>query len=261
MLFTLLTLGIIAEAVIFQVTSYLPVDNNIFYHSFCIVYILTMLSALLPININTWKTTLIFTACILLWWSQSYWKYIERFVIPSKPETYTTHTHAGYTYADVVNRNTYMIEIDTTAIPLNQWRLSSLPTLHKVLLPGPTVDGIDRLMSSDLVKNGKDLKVLNMSELTTLAAEIPFKLETGKDYPLWFHKGVGMFERETNMFINRVKNNYYDLVLFQYVPYSNNIYPFSVREALMENYKRTDTFPVPRNPSSHAWIEIYVKKK
>ena len=261
MLFTLLTLGIIAEAIVFQVTSYLPVDNNIFYHSFAIVYILTLLSSLLPININTWKTTIVFTACILLWWSQTYWKYIERFIIPSKQETYTSHKHAGYTYADVVNRNTYMIEIDTTAVPLHEWRLSSLPTLRKVLLPGPTVDGIGRLMNSPLVKSGKKLKVLNMSELTTLAAEIPFDLETGKDYPLWFHKGVGMFEKETNMFISRVKNNYYDLVLFQYVPYSNNIYPFSVREALMENYNRVDTVPVPRNPSSHAWIEIYVQKK
>lgn len=261
MLFTLLTLGILAEAAVFQVTSYLPVDNNIFYHSFAIVYILSLLAMLLPININSWKATFVITGCILLVWSQAYWKYIERFVIPSKPETVTTHTHAGYTYADVVNRNTYMIEIDTTAIPLHEWRLSSLPSLRKVLLPGPTVDGIDRLMNSPLVKSGKKLKVLNMSELTTLAADLPFELEAGKDYPLWFHKGVGMFEKETTMFADRVKNNYYDLVIFEYVPYSNNIYPFRVREALLENYNRVDTFPVPRNPSSHAWIEIYVQKK
>lgn len=261
MLFALLTLGILAKAAIFQVTSYLPVDNNIFYHSFAIVYVLSLLTAVIPVNLNTWKTVIVFTACIMLWWSHTFWKYIERFVIPSKPESYTTHTHAGYTYADVVNRNTYMIEIDTTAVPLHEWRLSSLPTLHKILLPGPTVDGLDRLMNSDLVKNGKDLKVLNMSELTTLAAEIPYKLETGSHYPLWYHKGVGMFEKETNMFTERITNNDYDLVIFEYVPYSNNIYPFKVREALMEHYNRTDTFPVPRNPSSHAWIEIYVKKK
>lgn len=261
MLFTLLTLGIIAEAAIFQVTSYLPVDNNIFYHSFAIVYILTLLVSLLPVNINSWKTTIVFAACILLWWSHTYWKYIERFVIPQKHEVVSTHTYKGYTYADEVNRNTYMIEIDTTAVPLDQWRLSNLPTLRKVLLPGPTVDGIDRLMNSELIKSGKKLKVLNMSELTTLAAEIPFDLEAGSHYPLWYHRGVGMFEKETEMFEDRVKNNYYDLVLFQYVPYSNNIYPFSVREALEQTYERIDSFPVPRNPSSHAWIEIYVKKK
>jgi hypothetical protein len=261
MLFTLLTLGILAEAAIFQVTSYIPTDNNIFFHAFATVFILFLLSTLLPVNINSWKTTIVFTACVLLWWSQSYWKYIERFVIPSSPQPVSTHTYEGYTYADVVNRNTYMIELDTTAVPLHEWRLSSLPTLRKVLLPGPTVDGIDRLMNSELVKRGRDLKVLNMSELTTLAAEVPFKLEAGQDYPLWFHKGVGMFDREIKMFEDRVNNKYYDLVLFQYVPYSNNIYPFSVREALMNSYTRIDSFPVPRNPSSHAWIEIYVKKK
>ncbi len=261
MLFTLLTLGILAEATIFQVTSYLPVDNNIFYHSFAVIYILTILMELLPVNVNTWKTTGVLTIGILLWWSQSYWKYIERFVIPSQPENYTTHTYEGYTYADVVNKNTYMIELDTTAVPQNQWRLSHLPTLHKILLPGPTVDGIDRLMKSGLVKSDRELKVLNMSELTTLAAEIPYKLETGSDYPLWFHKGVGMFDRQTEMFVSRIQHNYYDLVIFEYVPYSNNIYPFKVRQALMDNYNRVDTFPVPRNPSSHAWIEIYQQKK
>lgn len=260
MLFTLLTLGILAEAAIFQVTSYLPTDNNIFFHSFAIVYILALLSSLLPLNVNTWRTTIIFTLCILLWWSHTFWKYIERFVIPQKVENYTTHTHQGYTYADVVNRNTYMIEIDTTAVPLHEWRLSSLPTLHKVLLPGPTVDGLERLMNSSVVKNKKNLKVLNMSELTTLAAELPFSLETGSHYPLWFHKGVGMFDREIKMFVDRVNSQYYDLVIFEYVPYSNNIYPFSVREALLQHYNRVDTFPVPRNPSSHAWIEIYVQK-
>lgn len=261
MLFLILTLGIIAEAAIFQVTSYLPVDNNIFYHSFCIVYILSLLLALMPVDVNAPRTAVILTVCTLLWWSQSYWKYIERFVIPAKPESYGTSTYAGYTYANVVNRNTYMIELDTTAVPLNQWRLSSLPSLRKVLLPGPTVDGIERLMHSPLVKSGRELKVLNMSELTTLAAEIPYKLETGSDYPLWFHRGVGMFDRQTDMFVDRVRHHYYDLVIFEYVPYSNNIYPFRVREALMEDYRRVDTFPVPRNPSSHAWIEIYEQKK
>lgn len=261
MLFTLLTLGIIAEAAIFQVTSYLPVDNNIFFHAFCVTYIMSMLMALLPLNVNSWKTAIVLTVCTLLWWSQTYWKYIERFVIPAKHENYTTTTYEGYTYADVVNRNTYMIELDTTAVPLDKWRLTSLPTLRKVLLPGPTADGVERLMRSDLVRSGKKLKVLNMSELTTLAAEIPYDLETGTDYPLWFHKGVGMFDKQINMFTDRIAHNYYDMVIFEYVPYSNNIYPFKIRQALQHNYRRVDTFPVPRNPSSHGWVEIYQQKQ
>jgi len=42
MLFLLLTIGILAEAVIFGVTSYTPPDNNIFYHSFAIAFILSV---------------------------------------------------------------------------------------------------------------------------------------------------------------------------------------------------------------------------
>jgi hypothetical protein len=89
---------------------------------------------------------------------------------------------------------------------------------------------------------------------------MPFKLETGSSYPLWFHKGVGMFDAQTNMFTDRIKNNYYDLVLFEYIPYLNNFYPFQVRDALQQYYKRADVFTAPRKPSSNAWVEVYVKK-
>jgi hypothetical protein len=259
MIMLLLTLGILAEAAIFQVTSYLPVDNNIFYHSFAITYILFLLSVLLPVDFNTWKTAAICSAVVLLWWSQAYWKYIERFVLPSRVENVGTNSHAGYTYSNEVNKNTYMIELDTTAVPLHQWKSPGLWSFHKILMPGPTADGVNRLMNMPIVHNKQARKVLNMSELTPLAAELPFELERGSHYPLWFHKGVGMFEKETNMFVDRINGHHYDLVIYQYVPYSNNFYPFKVREALLKNYHRVDTFPVPRNPSSHAWVEIYLK--
>lgn len=258
-IFTLLTLGILAEAAIFQVTSYVPVDNNIFFHSFAFVFILSLLSILLPVDFTKKVPLVVGTLGVLLWWSSVYWKYVERFVIKPGSETYTTNTHGGYTYANVVNRNTFIIDLDTTDVPLSQWRVPNLPSFRKVLLPGPTVDGIERLMNTDLVKNNKDLKVLNMSELTPLAAEIPFKLEAGPYYPLWFHKGVGMFDKETNMFIDRIQHKHYDLVLFEYIPYLNNFYPFSIREALQANYKKIDSFVAPRKPATDAWVEVYVK--
>lgn len=259
MVFTLLTLGILAEAAIFQVTSYVPVDNNIFFHSFAFVFIISLLSMLLPIRFDTWKPVLVLAGGVLLWWSQVYWRYVERFVLKGGGESYTTMTHEGHTYANVVNRNTYIIALDTTDIPLDQWRSPKLKSFEKILVPNPTADGIERLMAMDLVKNGKDLKVLNMSELTPLAAEVPFKLEASPDYPLWFHKGVGMFDKETNMFLDRIRNHHYDLVIFEYIPYLNNFYPFSVREALKANYKQVDRFVAPRKPSSDAWVEVYVK--
>jgi len=260
MIFTLLTLGMLAEAVIFQVTSYVPVDNNIFFHSFAFVFIISILSSFVPISFDHWKTVIVAIAGVFLWWSSVYWRYIERFVVRAGNQDYTSTTYEGYTYANVVNRNTYMIELDTTNVPLGQWRTPTLQSFKRILMPGPTVDGIERIMNLDLVKNKKDLKVLNMSELTPLAAEIPFKLETGPDYPMWYHKGVAMFDKETNMFTDRIKSNYYDLVLYEYIPYLNNFYPYQVREALLMNYKRIDTFVAPRNPSNHAWVEVYVRR-
>jgi hypothetical protein len=261
MIFSLLTLGILAEAAIFQVTSYVPEDNNIFFHSFAFVFILSLLSMLLPISFDGWKPVIICTAGVLLWWSQIYWRYIERFILKPGGESYTTITHEGYKYADVVNRNTYMIALDTTDIPLSQWRVPNLRSFAKVMVPNQTADGIERLMNMDMVKNKKDLKVLNMSELTPLAAEIPFKLETGASYPLWFHKGVGMFDKQTDMFADRIKNNYYDLVLFEYIPYLNNFYPYKVREALQQYYQKVDSFVAPRKPTPNAWVEVYVRKQ
>lgn len=259
MIFTLLTFGMLAQATIFQVTSYVPVDNNIFFHCFAFAFILSLLSMLLPIRFDTWKPVLVTTAVVLLWWSHVYWRYIDRFILKSGGETYTTMTHEGLVYANVVNRNTYMIHQDSTDIPLDQWRVPKLKSFERIMMPNPTVDGIERLMDMDLVKNNKNLKVLNMSELTPLAAEVPFALETGPDYPLWFHKGVGMFDKETDMFVKRIQDKHYDLVLYEYIPYLNNFYPFKVREALQANYRKVDSFTAPRKPSSSAWVEVYVK--
>jgi hypothetical protein len=260
MLFVLLTLGILAQAAIFQVTSYVPVDNNIFFHSFAFIFILSLLSFQTSLRFDTWKPVIIATLGVFLWWSSVYWKYIERFLIKPGSENYATTVHNGYEYADVVNKNTFMIELDTTAVPLYQWRSPALRSFQKILMPGPTADGVERLMQMELVRNNKNLKVLNMTELTPLAAELPFQLEKGSYYPLWFHKGVAMFDKETKMFTERIENNHYDLVLYEYIPYLNNFNPYKVRESLIENYRRIDSFPAPRNPSAKAWVEVYVKK-
>ena len=258
-IFTLLTLGILAEAAIFQVTSYVPEDNNIFFHSFSVVFILWLLQQLLPLNFSNWPFAIFVSAAIMLWWSPVFWRYIQRFILSPAQDNISYMTHEGYSYANTVNKNTFMIELDTTDIPMDKWRVPALKSFEKILLPGPTVDGIERLMNHPMVKGHKDLKVLNMSELTPLAAEIPFALERGPGYPLWFHKGVGMFDKETKMFVDRIKNKYYDLVLFEYIPYLNNFYPYEVREALKKYYRLEDRFVAPRKPTPHAWVEVYMK--
>jgi hypothetical protein len=259
MLLALLTLGILAEAAIFQVTSYVPVDNNIFFHSFAIVYILYLLKHFIPLRFDTWKVAIVCSLGVALWWSHVYWKYIERFVLRGAP-SYTTIEYKGYKYATQVDRNTYLINLDTTDIGLHQWRTVNLKSFEKMLLPGPTADGIERLMNMPMIKNNnKNLRVLNMTELTPLAAEIPYELEKGSYYPLWFHKGVGMFDKETDMFCDRIEKKYYDLVLFEYIPYLNNFYPYKVRGYLEKNYRKIDSFVAPRKPTPNAWVEVWVR--
>jgi len=254
MVFLLLTIGILGEATVFQTTSYIPADNNIFFHSFAMVFILSILSELVPLNFSVYKTIVVGACGIMLWWSNVYWKYVSK---------YLTKAEAPLASTDgIVNKKTYLIlQPDTTDVPMDKWRTPKLAAFKKMLLPGPTVDGVERLMNMDLIKNNPNLKVLNMTELTPLAYEMKFSLEKSAYYPLWYHKGVGMFQKETDMFCDRIKNDYYDLVLFEYIPYLNNFYPFQVRDSLMKYYDRVDVFTAPRKPSIQAWVEVYVRKK
>ncbi len=250
--FALLVIGILVEAAIYQVTSYVPQDNNIFFHSFAIAFILVLMMDFLPVDFNAPGTIIICSMAVMLWWSQVYWRYVAKYasVVLGKKKTDPS----------VVNKNTYIIlPVDSTDVPLSNWREMELYSFEGMLLPGPTVDGIHRLMRMSEFKK-KDAKVLNMTELTPLANDLHFRLEAGSDYPLWFHKGVGMFETQIQMFCNRIKSNYYDVVLFEYIPYLNNFYPFEIRDTLQRYYKRVDCFTAPRKPSNQAWVEVYVRR-
>ena len=254
-LFLLLTLGILAEAAILQVTSYTPPDNNIFFHSFAITFILSFLAPALQINLNRLKPLLIGCLGILLWWSGTYWKYLQRIVHRAMPVAQKQIT----TTENIVNRRTYKINQDSSDMPMTQWKYSKLKSFDKIYMPESTIDGINRLMNMGLVKNNKDLHVLNMSELTPLAAEIPYKLETGSDQPLWYHLGVAMFNHEAQMFEQRIANKQYDLVLFEYIPELNNFYPFRVRDSLMVHYQKIDSFAAPRRGDTQGIIEVFTK--
>jgi len=255
-IFLLLTMAILGEATIFQVTSYTPPDNNIFFHSFAFAYLLSLLTEILPVNLDKPRFLFLCSFGILFWWSGVYWKYIQRIadrVIPHHEQT------VSKTGENVVNRKTYMIDLDTSDIPMNKWVKSSLPVFHNILMPEPTVDGINRLMDMSLIKEHKDLRILNMSELTPLATEIPYTLESNPKLPLWFHLGVGMFNQEASLYEKRISDHYYDLILFEYIPSLNNFYPFRIRDSLQTNYKRIDSFVAPRRGEARGTIEVYIK--
>jgi hypothetical protein len=257
MLFLLLTAGILGEAAIFQVTSYTPPDNNIFFHSFAIAYIIAGLASLSTVNFNKTRVIIACTIGVMLWWSGVYWKYIQRIAERAFPQDNAIVSSTG---ENVVNRKTYMIHpVDTSDIPMNDWVFSGLRSFDKIYMPQPTVDGIHRLLNMDMVKSNKNLRVLNMTELTPLAVEMPYTLESGSHYPLWNHLGVAMFNKEAAMFEQRVINKNYDIILFEHIPSLNNFYPFRVRNVLLQHYNKIDSFPAPRRGDTKGLIEVFIK--
>jgi hypothetical protein len=253
-----LTLGILGEAAVLQVTSYTPPDNNIFFHSFAFPCLLSLLAPLLPVNLERPRLTFLLTAGILLWWSGVWWKYTQRFTAGHA----VTGMAVSPTGENVVGKDNYMINRDTTLkdIPTEQWVECGLAAFRKITMPVPTADGIHRLMNMDLVAHNKgELKVLNMSELTPLAAEIPYVPERNSQLPLWYHLGVGMFNRQADSLETRIRDHHYDLVLFEYLPTLNNFYPFRVRDSLRVHYQLVDSFMAPRRGlETKGTIEVYV---
>jgi hypothetical protein len=255
-----LTLGILVEASVLQVTSYTPPDNNIFFHSFAFACMLSLLAPLLPVHLERPRMTIFLVAGVLLWWSGVWWKYTQRFT-GSQVVAGPTLSPTG---ENVVGKDNYMINRDRVKdIPTEQWVECGLPAFHRITMPLSTAEGIQRLMKMDLVvRNKGGLKVLNMSELTPLAAEIPYTPERNGQLPLWYHLGVGMFNRQADSFETRIRDHYYDLVLFEYLPTLNNFYPFRVRDSLMLHYQLVDSMMAPRRGlETRGTIEVYVNSQ
>lgn len=255
----ILTLGILGEAAIFQVTSYVPPDNNIFFHSFAFAYILVLLSDISLVSYTKTKNALILLVVVFIWWSGMYWKYFGRITTLFFPAESTANIQTSPTGENVINRHTYQLNLDTTHYEEEStWTtVPGLKSFDKIYMPPSTVAGIQRIMKMPVLKKPR-VKVLNMTELTPLEYELHLPLEKGNGYPLWYHLGVGMFNKQAAEFENKIKNRYYDVVMFEYAPFLNNFYPFRVRDTLQKYYNRVDTFYAPRRPP-HGLIEVYRK--
>lgn len=260
MLFLLLTLGILVEATLFQVTSYTPPDNNIFFHSFAFAYIFAGLAPVLSLQTEQWRTFLLSALLVLFWWSGAYYRYAGRIVdrlFPGNDQGEAIRT--GPTGENVVGRNNYQFTADTMDVPVSQWVFSSLPEFRKIYMPASTKEGIDRIMAMPEVKKGRDAKVLNLTELTPLDHAIGYQLETGSNIPLWHHLGVGMFNRQLHGYIEKIRNKHYDLVLYEDMPRHNNFFPWAIQDELRKHYRQVDSFLAPRRPTTSATIKVFVK--
>ncbi|MEX2230984.1 MAG: hypothetical protein WD824_02395 [Cyclobacteriaceae bacterium] len=234
-LFAFLCITIILQAFIIPITSPVPEKNEVFFYAFGSAYLFSQLR--LGIDLTRWYYLAVCLFFVGFWWAGIYWRNIQR-VISKKP--------------NVVARN--------EQAERHKYRLATeYKTMERLFLAESTLDGIKKIKELDIVKNKKDLKVLNMSELTSLAYEIPFTPPINE--PMWYHQTVSIFQKEVDEYCQKIRNKEYDLVIFESVSPKEviNFYPMDVKACLMEHYQHEFTFLAPRHPEE-SFIDVFTKQ-
>ncbi len=170
MLFLLLTLLVLFQAFILQVTSYVPRDGNIYFHSFALAHILTNLP--FPINFSKIKYLIVTSVLLIFWWSGPYWKYANRIFKSSKPSDQANT-------ANRVGISSFTINRDTTAIDVSKWIPGQQREFHKIKMPESAVKAIYELEKNPLFKDDSRPKVLHKTEYRPLASIMGYELEKG----------------------------------------------------------------------------------
>jgi hypothetical protein len=246
----LLTLGILAQAAIIQFTSFNPPDGNIFFHVFALAFILSNVE--LKIDLSKRILFLPLIVLTLSWWSFNYWKYANKVFDKILPEEKTQKEYS-------VSKYTWEVKTDTIkAIPYEMYP-SDFAVLKGITIPKQTNEGIHLIKALDIVnKKGADLKVLNLSELTFLPYELGYNTIKGPNIPLWHHLTVAFFDREINMYCDKIDNQEFDLILFQDVNNSNNYFPYAVKDCVEKRYQKRFTFLGPKGFAGN-YIHVYTK--
>jgi len=235
-LFAWLTVTILVQAMIIPVTSPVPEKNEVFFYAFGFAYCIANLR--LSFNLSRLPYLAACGALVVFWWTGIYWRNLSR-VITKKPQ--------------VVNKN--------EEASRHRYRLAKeYKSMEKLFLAEETLEGIKKIKELDIVKNTppEQLKVLNMSELTSLAYEMGFTPLTNQ--PMWFHQTVSIFEKEVAEFCTRVERREYDLVIFESVSPKEviNFYPEGVHDCLKNHYQYEFTFLAPRHPEK-SFIHVYTR--
>jgi hypothetical protein len=253
-LFALIVIAVIAQASIIQVTSYTPIDGNIYFHSFAFAFIAYHFSTQIDFSKVLNLTLISFLVC--LWWSGVFW---TRFL---RERFQKILVDTSGQKKNVISKRTYLMGNDSTALEggnsRSKWIVSGIPSFKRIKIPEGTEKGMRQIMDLPESKK-KDLKMLNMSELTPLAFDMGYTLEKGAQYPLWYHKGVAFFDREVNSFCDKITNKEYDIILFEDIPNVNQFYPYEVRDCMRKHYKFKFKFLAPRIPEI-SYVEVYTKE-
>jgi hypothetical protein len=233
-LFSYVAFAILLEALVIQVTSDEPENGEAFFYAFAFAYCIENIP--LSFNLSRPQFIAIFLCLITFWWTGIYWRNIKR-IIANKPVV--------------------VAKMESKA--QHKYRLAKeFKTLEHLYLSESTIEGIHKIKGLDVFKTKKNPQVLNMSELTSLAYEIPF--EPLKGQPMWFHQGVSIFQKEVDEFCNKIRNKEYDVVIFETIPSVEviNFFPMDVKACLDREYTHRFTFLAPRTPE-HSYIDVYTK--
>ncbi len=245
----ILTIGSLTQSILAGVTSYVPLNSHFYFHTFFIVFLLQMIQDFYAdLSKKYYLGALVILVAFV--WSQDAWKYSKRIFQRAFPATEQA--------ADVVNKHTYIVRSDTFKTDRSDWVNPQYASLKQVTMPKETVEGIDWIMQN--YGGDPSLRLLNMSELPQLYYELDITPDSGSDFPMWFHRNVSFFDRETDKFCTSLENGDYDLVLFETIPNLNGFYPPAVQECLQSNYYLVHTFKAPRIPE-FSTIEVYEWKK
>lgn len=235
-IFAFISIAIILQAFIIPVTSPVPERNEVFFYAFGFAYIFSNLR--LTIDLARWQYLAATLALVVFWWTGIYWRNVAR-VISKTPVVVKTNEQAGK----------------------HKYRLAKeYKSMERLFLAEETLDGIKKIMNLPVVKNTpkEKIKVLNMSELTSLAYEMGFTPITNQ--PMWFHQTVSIFDKEVAWFCENVERKQYDLVIFESVSPKEviNFYPEDVRKCLEQHYRFEFSFLAPRHPEE-SFIYVFTK--
>jgi hypothetical protein len=233
-LFAFICMAVIFQAFLVPVTSPVPERNEVFFYAFGFAFLMANLR--LTIDLSRWYYLAVCLTFLVFWWTGIYWRNVQR-IVDKRPVT--------------VNKNEQASK--------HKYRLAKeYKSMEHLYLAENTIEGIEKIRTLPVFKAKKDPVVLNMSELTSLAYEIPFTPIINQ--PMWFHQTVSVFDKEVKWFSENVKNKQYDVVIFESVNPEEviNFYPEDVHETLKKNYHFEFSFLAPRTPEK-SYIYVYTK--
>lgn len=252
LIFALLMFSIVFESTIIQVTSYAPPETINYFYSFGFVFILHELHTRKFFNVQKAIYFGLMIIAITFIWSENYWVYgqklFPKLAISGKAEDAISKYNLLNPALDSLKKT-----------PQTRWEKTGLKSVDNIKFPQLSKKGILKTIALGKAYNKENLRVLNMSQLTFLAYEMNFIPEANQRHPLWYHKGVNLFDREIDYLCDQISKGTYDIIIFQDVPLLRNYFPYEVTECAESYYEKKFDFP-SNWTYADSMIEVYVLK-